>query len=140
VKKSIVIILLAGSLIGITRSACACTVPVFRYSLERWPADPYGIFVLHGGDLSAEDNAVVDGWIKIRSEISHTPIILVETVNIETDTLSGFFEDVERPWQPGNCPRLIVKYAGSTGINRVVLHEKLSMKAARARCGISGPE
>lgn len=31
--------------------AFACNVPVFRYALERWAADPYEIVVLHEGDL-----------------------------------------------------------------------------------------
>ncbi len=33
----------------------ACQVPVFRYALERWPADQYEIVVLHQGPLSAAD-------------------------------------------------------------------------------------
>ena len=41
----------------------ACSVPVFRYALERWPADTYGIVVFHRGKLTAGDQAVVD-WLK----------------------------------------------------------------------------
>jgi hypothetical protein len=33
--------------------ASACQVPVFRYALERWPADRYDIVVLHDGPLDA---------------------------------------------------------------------------------------
>ncbi len=32
--------------------AFACNVPVFRYALERWPADLYEVVVLHDGELS----------------------------------------------------------------------------------------
>jgi|TARA_B110000495_G_scaffold201927_1_gene220587 hypothetical protein len=39
---------LAGSV------AIACNVPVFRYALERWPADPYELVVLHDGELSPQ--------------------------------------------------------------------------------------
>ncbi len=35
-------------------TAAACSVPVFRYALERWPADPYAVLVVHRGELTAE--------------------------------------------------------------------------------------
>jgi hypothetical protein len=41
----------------IATSAFACQVPVFRYALERWPADKYEIIVLHDGPLGPEDQA-----------------------------------------------------------------------------------
>lgn len=41
-------------------TALACTVPVFRYALERWPADRYDILIVHSGPL-AED---LEGLIK----------------------------------------------------------------------------
>ena len=38
----------------------ACSVPVFRYALERWQADPYEVFVFHRGPLTAPQQAQVD--------------------------------------------------------------------------------
>jgi len=40
--------------------ALACNVPVFRYALERWPAEPYEVVLFHRGALSEADQAVVD--------------------------------------------------------------------------------
>jgi hypothetical protein len=40
--------------------ACACQVPVFRYALERWPADNYELVVLHDGPISDAQTATVD--------------------------------------------------------------------------------
>lgn len=34
-------------------SALACQVPVFRYALERWPADKYEVLVIHDGLTAA---------------------------------------------------------------------------------------
>jgi len=34
--------------------AGACTTPVFRYALERWEPDIYGVLVFHDGPLTAE--------------------------------------------------------------------------------------
>ncbi|MCA9139994.1 MAG: hypothetical protein KDB00_24645 [Planctomycetales bacterium] len=40
--------------------AYACQVPVFRYALERWPADRYELVVLHDGPISEADAKTVD--------------------------------------------------------------------------------
>ena len=40
--------------------AQACSVPVFRYALERWQADPYEVFVFHHGKLTTTQQAQVD--------------------------------------------------------------------------------
>ncbi len=45
-----------GLSVLITSVAIACQVPVFRYALERWPADQYELIVLHDKPLSAGDN------------------------------------------------------------------------------------
>lgn len=34
--------------------AWACSVPVFRYALERWPPEPYTVYVFHRGPLEGE--------------------------------------------------------------------------------------
>ena len=39
-------------------SALACSVPVFRYALEKWPADAYPATVFHRGPLTAEQQAL----------------------------------------------------------------------------------
>jgi hypothetical protein len=40
-------------------AALACSVPVFRYALERWAADPYQVEVSHQGNLSPQAQALV---------------------------------------------------------------------------------
>jgi hypothetical protein len=44
----------------VARHTDACNVPVFRYALERWPADPYDIIVFHEGALTDEQQKVID--------------------------------------------------------------------------------
>lgn len=46
--------------ISLASSVQACNIPVFRYALENWAPDPYPVFVLHQGDLTAEQAAYVD--------------------------------------------------------------------------------
>jgi hypothetical protein len=56
-----------GSLFLLPSPARACNVPVFRYALERWAADPYEVLVYHRGPLAAEDQKRIDA-LKKRSE------------------------------------------------------------------------
>ncbi len=50
----------AATLCLLAAVAQACSVPVFRYALERWQADPYEVFVFHHGKLTATQQAQVD--------------------------------------------------------------------------------
>ena len=54
-----VMVMLAVSALTAT-DLIACTTPVFRYALEKWPADYFPAVVFHRGKLSAEHNAVLD--------------------------------------------------------------------------------
>ncbi|QEG02235.1 hypothetical protein Mal15_63210 [Stieleria maiorica] len=54
-------LLLSIGLIAITAApADACQVPVFRYALERWPADNFELVVLHDGPLGDAESKLVD--------------------------------------------------------------------------------
>jgi hypothetical protein len=46
----------------------ACNVPVFRYALERWPADFYEVVILHDGPLDDSASARVDGLREWKTE------------------------------------------------------------------------
>ncbi|MCX7045913.1 MAG: hypothetical protein NTX50_10575 [Candidatus Sumerlaeota bacterium] len=58
--SNILILILAAGLIGIGDFLHACSVPVFRYALERWEAEPYEAFLFHRGPLSNKDKAAWD--------------------------------------------------------------------------------
>jgi hypothetical protein len=46
------------------RASWGCSIPVFRYALERWPAEPYLALVFHKGPLGAEEQKLVDALSK----------------------------------------------------------------------------
>ncbi len=46
----------------------ACNVPVFRYALERWPADLYEVVILHEGPLDSAASARIDALRESRTE------------------------------------------------------------------------
>lgn len=43
----------------VTASLWACSVPVFRYALERWLSDPYQAIVFHRGPLTPAQQTLV---------------------------------------------------------------------------------
>jgi hypothetical protein len=52
-------LMLAAVLVGAS-VAHACSIPVFRYALERWPADGYTVLVYHKGPLAPADQRLAD--------------------------------------------------------------------------------
>jgi len=58
--KHTVVAVLAGAGLFLAGELSACSIPVFRYALERWQPDPYGVEVRHRGPLSPEGKAAAD--------------------------------------------------------------------------------
>lgn len=47
-------------LFSVIGTALACQVPVFRYALERWKADPYRVVVIHNAPLSDSERDAIN--------------------------------------------------------------------------------
>ena len=69
-------------LASVSTLAIACNVPVFRYALERWPADPYEIVILHQGELAPIDQAHVTTLRQASTRSSGTVNCSVREVDI----------------------------------------------------------
>lgn len=89
--------------------ALACNVPVFRYALERWPADPYELVVLHEGKLSAEEVAAVD-MLRKTDLRSDTPANFnVRTIEISASN-DRLLEDIWKKREGDSGPLLVTLY------------------------------
>ncbi len=90
---------LLGSMFFSAQSGWGCDIPVFRYALERWPADPYHVFVFHRGELSEEHNAAV-GMIQDSTAANCE----VYSIDLDDSPSEGFLElwetqsAAELPW------------------------------------------
>ncbi len=76
---------LAALVAGILASAAlsACSVPVYRYALERWPAEIYPVTIVHKGPLSPDDAKTV-AWMKACSTDANVPSnVTVEDIDVE---------------------------------------------------------
>ncbi len=62
--------------------AMACQVPVFRYALERWPADNYEIVVLHDRPLNESEQSAVQ-------ELRDSTLVSGQTVSVSGQTVSN---------------------------------------------------
>ena len=85
----------AATVLAVALPARACTIPVFRYAMERWPPDIYEILVFHKGPLSAPDRKTVD-WMKKTANSEES----LANCAIRTVDLSGkLSEGVKALWQ-----------------------------------------
>ena len=97
-------------LLWLTNSANACSIPVFRYAMERWPADYYEGIVIHKGPLANDDPAakLLQGekveFLNLR--VSPIDMSLPETGDL-TSLLGGPI--------PETLPALVLWYPNSKG-------------------------
>ena len=96
----------------------ACTIPVFRYALERWRADDYEAVIFHRGPAPDEIKALV-------KEIRQSANLDIVTVD-----LSGTVaEPMKKLWQAQTNPSLpwmVVRYPKGLGIETNVWAGALS--------------
>src|SRR5437773_9807329 len=53
------LLILSGTALS-TAADRTCSIPVFRYALERWPAAPYDVVVFHRGALTEEARSALN--------------------------------------------------------------------------------
>ncbi len=70
-------------ILGCFSAAQACNVPVFRYALEKWPADPYTLVLYQ--KAGTESNAAIEQWLREHLSAG-TPInVQLQTVAVDSD-------------------------------------------------------
>jgi len=130
--------LLAAVAIGLgTTAAPACNVPVFRYALERWAADPYEAIVFQREPLSADQQAALDTLTKAaqsgRANLTVTTVNLNGEVRPALRTLWSLQPNPTLPWIVLRYPRHAgiepPAWAGALGAN--VVKELLDSPARR---------
>jgi len=89
-----------------------CNVPVFRYALERWTADPYRLMIFHKGQISTENTHLLKGLEHLSFQGDSTLNLVIQYTDL---TKTG-----ENPLQgrDGNLtyPLMMLFYPEETGI------------------------
>jgi len=114
-----------------TVSATACNVPVFRYALERWPADYYEVVVFHRGPLTGEDTAAVE---RLRNgSFDEVPFAnyRVQTADLSAGAPPAMLELWETLDSP-DLPCIAVRYPESMPMRRSIWTGRLSGDAVNA--------
>jgi len=116
--------------------ASACSVPVFRYALERWPASPYEVFVLHRGQLT-EDQTKLTGWLRDCAEGAEARSnIEFASLDIAKDA-DGAYSDVIKKHADGELPKVVVRYPSRYRLPSPVWSGPIN--AANARMIVDSP-
>ncbi|QDT42500.1 hypothetical protein Pan241w_25840 [Gimesia alba] len=86
----------------------ACSVPVFRYALERWPADKYNAVVFHRGELNADQQKLVAQFDKAGAIGQKSANVELRLVNLDTKPAP---EDLElwKKQKSETLPLLVVR-------------------------------
>ncbi|QDV50612.1 hypothetical protein [Gimesia fumaroli] len=86
----------------------ACSVPVFRYALERWPADKYNAVVFYRGALNADQKKLVTQFDKEGAIGQKSANVELRLVNLEEKTAP---EDLElwKKQKSETLPLLVVR-------------------------------
>jgi hypothetical protein len=110
-------------------AAPACNVPVFRYALERWAADPYQIVLFRNGPLTAEKEALVRALEKRSQEgLANLTVTSVDLAREMPEPLRALWSAQENP----SPPWMVVQYPKPTKIEKWAWAGPLSDKAVEA--------
>jgi len=80
---------LASWMLLFASSLYACSVPVFRYALQRWETEPYDVIVFHRGPFSTQDQAVLDRLNKDPLDEQYPANLHVQTVDLAAQPEAG---------------------------------------------------
>jgi len=112
-------------------AAWACDVPVFRYALERWPAEDYSVLVFHRGTLSAEQREVVEHLERASRDYqayANYAVLRIDLDSLERGPIRALWESLGEP-EP---PRLALRLPRGPGPGESIWSGSLTAMSARA--------
>jgi hypothetical protein len=109
--------------------APACNVPVFRFALERWAADPYQITVFHASSFTSDQEALVQALEKRgREGLANLTVSRADLTQEMPPTLRALWNAQQNP----SPPWMVVRYPKQTGIELSAWAGPLRTEAVRS--------
>ena len=128
---------MGSGLAACPRPASACSVPVFRYALERWPPDLYEVVVFHRGALTGPPRALVDRLEKMTATYDSPVNVAVKTVDLAEEVGEGrkilweAQEGAKLPWVVVRYPRIPDRSAWSGPLEGAAIEAVLDSPVRR---------
>jgi len=104
-KKLIFAALLALAIL-LPAQAQACTIPVFRYALEKWDLTRYDIFVYHRGPLPAELQKTLKAW----DDAPNKANLDITRIDLDAKVAPKLLKLWEREAKNAETPWMLVRY------------------------------
>ena len=109
----------------------ACQIPVYRYALERWQADPFDIVVLQHGELTASQKKTLD--LLNQPEAKSAPplnavVRQVDLAGVPDPQMQGLWESLGRP----ELPWIVALFPPSDRMQTPAWHGRLDPENAKA--------
>ena len=104
-----------------------CSVPVFRYALERWPSDPYIIKIFHKGKITKKQKQVIDYYRKFSNP---QQLIILTVVDLNSKPLLGDALRISQNENKQKLPIVFVKYPIQSNIKGLAGVYPLDMRSA----------
>jgi hypothetical protein len=119
----------------VARPVAACRVPVFRYALERWPADMYRLVVFHRGPFTEKQKVLLERLRACPGSDCETPPLGVFPVDVSGEIP----EEIVRVWEKSasaELPHAVLMYPARTMPNGIAWAGSLA-EAARVALELS---
>ncbi len=108
-QAALLALAVAAGLAAAAPLAQACSVPVHRYALERWPPEPYEAVLFHRGALGGEVQKAVEALDAARDPAGAFPNLLLDRIDVDQpipDRVKALWEAQAKP----ALPWLVVRY------------------------------
>ena len=92
--------------IAVAAPASACSIPVFRFALEQWPASKYELLIVHRGPLSVADQTLA-GRYREEAKLAN---VVVKDVDLNGTVEEKLKAVVLRDLGSSALPKLLLRY------------------------------
>ncbi len=109
----------------------ACTTPVYQYSIQRWPADPYRAVVLYRGALTDADTALLRTIESTVTSFQPPANLVIQTVNVD-EQLPRELAGLSGIASTGVLPLVVLQYPREIQNGRSVWNGPLTSNAVQS--------
>ncbi len=120
---------------GVVQDSSACNVPVFRYALERWVPDSYGVFIFTRGELDADAKKVAV-WLEEQTTGEKAAAnYFFSVIDLDSEKCEEWERELWKSWDGSGkketvLPAMLVFYPRTTRIVVPLMHGPVDLKAA----------